>query len=131
METLLQVQSMQKENKMKKVILIALLSVFVINVSALATKEAKPAATTEAAAVVTSNEIKGIVFDKSTNETLAGAAILINGKKLYSDLDGNFTLPAGATGTCELKVSMISYQDMVMKVDLSSLKSLKIELNQR
>ncbi len=118
---------------MKKVLLIALLSVFVINVSVLATNEAKPATTTEAsaAAVVATAEIKGIVFDKTTNETLAGAVILVDGKKLYTDLDGNFTLPKGATGTCELKISMISYQDMVMKLDLSNLKSLKIELNQR
>lgn len=115
---------------MKKLILIALLSVFVLNVSVVAAKEASPAKTTEAA-VVTATELKGIVFDKSTNETLAGASITVNGKKLYTDLDGNFTLPASSNGICELKISMISYEDKVLTVDMNKQTSLKIELNQR
>lgn len=116
---------------MKKVLLIALLSVLVINVSATAAKEATPAKSAEAAVVTTVSEIKGMVFDKSTQETLAGASVLINGKKVYTDLDGNFTIPADAAGNCELKISMISYEDKVMKVTPGTQSSLKIELNQR
>ncbi|KAB2825007.1 MAG: carboxypeptidase-like regulatory domain-containing protein [Bacteroidales bacterium] len=114
---------------MKKVILIALLSVFVVNVSMMA-KEAAPAKKAETAVVTSVSEIKGMVFDKSTKETLAGASVLINGKKVYTDLDGNFTIPA-TTGKCELKISMISYEDKVMTVNLNGQSSLKIELNQR
>jgi len=115
---------------MKKLILIALLSVVIVNVNMMA-KEAAPAKKAETAVVTSVSEIKGMVFDKSTNETLAGASVLINGKKVYTDLDGNFTIPAGATGNCELKISMISYEDKVMTIDLSGKTSLKIELNQR
>jgi hypothetical protein len=115
---------------MKKVILIAVLSVFVVSGNLMA-KEAAPAKKAETAVVTTISEIRGMVFDKSTNETLAGASVLVNGKKVYTDLDGNFTIPAGVTGNCELKISMISYEDKVVKVNLNSQTSLKIELNQR
>jgi len=115
---------------MKKVTLIALLSVFIVNVGVLA-KEASPAAKAEAAVVTIVQEVKGMVFDKLTRESLAGASVLINGKKVYTDLDGNFTIPAGTTGNCELKISMISYEEKVMTVNLSENTSLKVELNQR
>lgn len=115
---------------MKKVILIALLSVFVINVSIMA-KEAAPAKSTEAAVVTNVSCTTGMVFDKSTNETLAGATVFINGKKVYTDLDGNFTIPAGTTGNCEVKISMISYEDKVITINTDSKSTIKIALNQR
>lgn len=114
---------------MKKLIFIALLSIAVVNGSLLAKEaSAKKAETTVATTV---SEIKGMVFDKSTRETLAGALVLINGKKVYTDLDGNFTIPAGATGSCELKISMISYEDKVMTIRTDTKSALKIELSQR
>ncbi len=126
----LPLHQIKTKEKMKKVILIALLSVFFVTGNLMA-KEAAPAKKAETAVATTVSEIKGMVFDKSTKETLAGASVLINGKKVYTDLDGNFTIPAGATGNCELKISMISYEDKVMTVSMDSKSALKIELNQR
>ena len=113
---------------MKKVTLIALLSILVVNGYVMA-KEASPAKA-EAAVVTTVQEIKGMVFDKMTNESLAGASVIINGKKVYTDLDGNFSIPA-QTGNCEIRISMISYEDKVVTVNLNGQSALKIELNQR
>jgi len=114
---------------MKKLTIIALFSVLLVNVNLMA-KEASPAAKAESAVVTTATEIKGMVFDKTTNESLAGASVLINGKKVYTDLDGNFTIPANS-GNCELRISMISYEEKVMTVNLNGASTLKIELNQR
>lgn len=115
---------------MKKLIFFALLSIVVVNGSLLA-KEAAPAKNAETAVVNTVAGIKRMVYDKSTRETLAGALVLINGKKVYTDLDGNFTIPAGTTGSCELKISMISYEDKVLTISTDTKSTLKIELNQR
>jgi hypothetical protein len=115
---------------MKKLTLLALLIVIAVN-GKMQAKEAAPAKNAETATVITVPEIKGMVFDGSTKETLAGALVLINGKKVYTDLDGNFTLPGGITGNCELTISMISYEKKVMNVNLNELTLLKIELSQR
>ena len=83
------------------------------------------------AAVVAEITTSGKVFDKETKESLAGASVFVNGEKMYTDLDGNFKLPAGVQGKIEIKVSMISYQDVVLKVNLNQKDALKVALNQR
>ncbi|MDD3077727.1 MAG: carboxypeptidase-like regulatory domain-containing protein [Paludibacter sp.] len=115
---------------MKKVLFISLVVMlaFVSNVSA------KETANAEAKAAVintTSQVIKGIVSDKLTNESLAGAKITLNGQKIYSDLDGNFELPKTDLQKFQLKISMISYEDLLVNVDLQKTKKLEIKLSQR
>ena len=82
---------------MKTLLLIA--SSLLISFSALAgTKESKdvekvsesqPNAPVE---MVQTLQLTGSVIDKKNNETLAGAAIVVDGKKYYSNLDGDFSI---------------------------------------
>lgn len=76
-------------------------------------------------------ELKGVVSDKLTNENLAGVAVNVNGRKVYTDFDGNFTVKNVCDGVCELKISLISYEDQTVKIDTRKVKSLKVELSQR
>lgn len=87
-------------------------------------------ATTEAQTVV-SNTISGKVLDKETNEALAGVAVLVNGQKVYTDLDGNFTVSNLCGTNCELSVNMISYEPQTLTVDLAQNKTLAVVLKQR
>jgi hypothetical protein len=111
---------------MKKLIFIAMISLVAVNLSA--AKRADKEVNTEV--VTTANEIQGVVFDKSSQESLAGAVILVNGQKVYSDLEGNFTIRNVCNGICELKISMISYEDQIIKFDASKTKNLKVLLVQ-
>lgn len=79
----------------------------------------------------TGNKICGVVLDKQTNESLAGVAISVGNQKVYSDLDGQFILNYTVKGQYELKISMISYEDQVLIVDLKSDVSKKVHLSQR
>jgi hypothetical protein len=74
--------------------------------------------------------INGIVADE-TNETLAGAVIAVNGQKVYTDLDGNFTLANLGGSKCELTVSMISYETQTIEMDLAKNKDVAIVLKKR
>jgi len=75
--------------------------------------------------------VKGFVFDKLTKETLAGAVITANGKKIYTDLDGNFALSNLCGDKCQLKVSLISYVDKTIEIDTDKLEPIQIQLQQR
>ena len=75
--------------------------------------------------------ITGTVIDKKTNETLAGAAIAVNGQKVYTDLDGNFTLANLGGSKCELTVSMISDETQTIEMDLAKNKDVAIVLKKR
>jgi len=114
---------------MKKVFSIVLLSVAIFSLSAkgTASPEAKPSVVSE---VVSSVKLNGIIFDKDTKESLAGAVITVNGQKIYSDLDGKFNI-SNVAGKVQLKVSMISYEEKTFEIDPSNASSLNIELNQR
>jgi hypothetical protein len=79
----------------------------------------------------TGNKIYGVVLDKQTNESLAGVAISVGNQKVYSDLDGQFMLNYTDKGKYELKISMISYEDQVLIVDMKSDVSKKVHLSQR
>ena len=115
---------------MKRILFIALaISIlFVANTSA---KEKASAEATNAVATVSTKSLSGMVLDKLTSESLAGAVITVIGQKVYSDLDGNFTLTNICDGKCEIKVSLISYKDQTLEVDTRDLKSLKINLSQQ
>jgi hypothetical protein len=114
---------------MKKLFSIVLVSVAIFSLSAkgVASPDAKAAVVSE---VVSSVKLNGIIFDKDTKESLAGAVITLNGQKIYSDLDGKFDL-SNVSGKVQLKVSLISYEEKTIEFDSSNNSTLKIELNQR
>ena len=114
---------------MKKLFSIVLVSVAIFSLSAkgVASPEAKAAVVSE---VVSSVKLNGIIFDKDTKESLAGAVITLNGQKIYSDLDGKFDL-GNVSGKVQLKISLISYEEKTIEFDSSNNSTLKIELNQR
>lgn len=66
--------------------------------------------------------ISGKIIDIVSGESLAGACLTIEGTdiKVYSDLDGNFTISNIEPGNYSMNVSMISYK---------SKESVKISLN--
>ena len=113
---------------MKKMFIIALATLFTLAVNA----SNKDAAALEVKTTVSaSGVLKGNVFDKNTNESLAGAVITANGQKVYTDLDGNFSIQNVCDGKCQLKISLISYEDQTIEVDTNNSKSLQIKLSQR
>jgi hypothetical protein len=116
---------------MKKLILPIIVALVTINVISVTAKDAAVNHEMRTKVTVTNNILKGVVFDKLTNESLAGVVILVNGQKVYTDLDGNFTVSGQGNGNCELKISMISYEDQTLIVDLNKENSLKIALNMR
>lgn len=75
--------------------------------------------------------ISGDVMDKENRETLAGAAIHIDGKKVYSDLDGHFVLPVSKPGKYQMKIELISYETTEMQVEVSRNENLAITLAQK
>lgn len=117
---------------MKKILFIAFISIFGV-VSGVSSKEA---ANTEIKAETSTGfqgtrTLKGVVFDKLTNENLAGVVVNANGQKVYTDLDGNFTVQNVCNGKCSITISMISYADRTMEVDTENGQQLRIELSQR
>ncbi len=76
-------------------------------------------------------QLTGSVVDEKNNETLAGAAILVNGKKYYSDLDGKFSIADVKPGKYELLVELISYEPVSMEIDLTKNQNLHISLLQK
>lgn len=81
--------------------------------------------------VSVSNSISGKVVDKDTKEALAGVAVMANGQKVYTDLDGNFTISNLCGSNCELSINMISYEPQTVSVNLSQNQSLAVSLKQR
>lgn len=114
---------------MKKVMFLTVVSLMVFSLSASAKDSVSPEVKTEV--VDQSNVLKGIVFDKQTQETLAGAIITANGQKVYTDLDGNFSISNLCGGKCQLKISLISYKEQTVDIDTNNLKSLQVKLEQR
>lgn len=117
---------------MKKVLIIAFVSIFgmALGISAkeIANTEAKASTATDFQSNTT---LKGVVFDKLTNESLAGAVVTANGQKVYTDLDGNFTVQNVCNGKCRLTISLISYADQTLEVNTENSSQLKIQLSQR
>ena len=88
----------------------------------------KPVANTGAKATWS---ISGSVVDKKNNESLAGVAILVGGKKVYTDLEGHFELPVLNPGKYAVKVELISYETVETQIDVQSNSDLNIGLLQK
>lgn len=60
--------------------------------------------------------INGSVLDNNNFEGLIGASIYIEetGETIYTDFDGNFSLENIPAGDYTFKISMISYQEVVI-----------------
>ncbi len=60
----------------------------------------------------TKSVVSGKVIDIITGESIAGACISIEGAdiKVYTDLDGNYSISDVKPGTYTINVSMISYK---------------------
>lgn len=61
--------------------------------------------------------VNGQVVDFQSGETLAGVAITVEGTetKVYTDLDGNFSIEGLEPGTYNLVLSMISYKSSLVE----------------
>lgn len=109
---------------MKTAILLLIASLFTVATSFAAesnkSAEAKPEPA--ASALVNSKQtfvLKGRVVDTDA-QSLAGASIIVAGKKLYTDLDGNFSVTLDGSSRCELKASMISFEEQQLEVSPNS-----------
>ena len=117
---------------MKKLLFITFVSLFALATTGSAKAKVAPETKAEVAVeIVNNNSLKGIVLDKLTNESLAGVVVTANGQKVYTDLEGNFTIQNVCTSKCELKISLISYADQILEVDTQNAKPIKIQLSQR
>lgn len=119
---------------MKSVLVLAV--ALLVSVTAFATDKNKDKTTKETTSVEVVREAKalqitGSVLDDKSNETLAGAAIFIDGQKYYSDLDGKFTVTHLKPGKHQIKVELISYETAVLEVDVEKDRSLNISLLQK
>ena len=73
-------------------------------------------------------EIKGKVIDPLTNEALAGATVVVNGKKMFTDFDGNFKIVDQANKSQKVSISMISYRSEDFVIQMNETKNLEIAL---
>ena len=76
-------------------------------------------------------QLTGSVVDEKNNETLAGVAIVVDGKKYYSDLDGKFSIADVKPGKYAVQVELISYEPVSMDVELTKNQELQISLHQK
>jgi len=74
--------------------------------------------------------LSGTVYDPNENEVLSGASIMVDGKKYYSDLSGNFNIPRLPKGKHTVSINFISYQSQTMEVDLSKDEDIRIDIKQ-
>ncbi len=114
---------------MKKMLFLAIVSLMISSINVMAADKTAPEAKPEV--MQQTYVLNGIVSDKNTNETLAGAVVTVNGQKIYTDLDGNFVIPEMKGNKCELKVSLISYEDQIVEIDTRNTKNIEIKLSQR
>ncbi len=115
---------------MKTIKIVSLLVLMVIT-SAVGAKEKEQLKENATDVKTETLSLNGVVLDKLTGETLAGAVVTANGKKLYTDFDGNFSLDNVCNGKCSIKVSLISYQEQTVEVDPASVKQVEIKLKRR
>ena len=116
---------------MKKLLILAFFSLAIISLNAAnkVNSEKTTKANTETS-VQQTIVINGLVIDNATNETLAGAVVTVDGQKIYSDLDGNFTISNVKNGKIKVTVSMISYADQIVEIDTSSANILNVKMKQ-
>jgi hypothetical protein len=113
---------MKRENLLQRIVSYALVAACsLIAVSVMAEPSVvSPKSTHEQA--TTSKTISGTITDQKSNEVLAGATIVYDGKKTYSDLDGNFSIPSNEAKSGKLVISLISYQNATVEIAASSEK---------
>ncbi len=78
----------------------------------------------------TTVQLTGFVVDDRNNETLAGATVYVDGKRYYSDLDGNFSISDVKAGKCQIKVELISYQPVTIEIEVNKNANVIIPLPQ-
>jgi len=78
--------------------------------------------------LATKKMITGKVIDPVTNEAIAGATVSINGKKVFTDFEGNFEVENPKNKSCEMTVSMISYSTKTVVLDVEKKQELVIDL---
>ncbi|MFA6703050.1 MAG: carboxypeptidase-like regulatory domain-containing protein [Dysgonamonadaceae bacterium] len=76
-------------------------------------------------------QVIGSVMDEVNNESLAGASILIDGVKHYSDLDGNFVVKNLAPGKHQIVVELISYETKSMDINVQKDTKINVGLVQK
>lgn len=76
-------------------------------------------------------QLTGVVVDEKSNETLAGAIIVVDGKKYYSDLDGNFSVIDLKPGEYEMIIELISYETITLVVNPAKSQNININLHQK
>ncbi len=61
--------------------------------------------------------LQGKVIDGSTYEGLAGVTVEVEGTdiKVYTDFEGNFTLPALPEGNYTIKSTFVSYNEVKLR----------------
>lgn len=104
-----------------KIIIVLIAAILLsINASADDNKEHKTTRknNTEVAYSIQTVDVRGSIIDKNSHESLAGAAIFIDGAKYYSDLEGNFSISNLKPGKHTLRVELISYQPAELEVNL-------------
>jgi hypothetical protein len=74
-------------------------------------------------------QLSGVIADNSSRETLAGATVYVDGKKLYSDFDGNFSADINP-GKHQIKVELISYETVVLETEVQGDENISIVLPQ-
>lgn len=73
-------------------------------------------------------QVIGTVMDEVNNESLAGASILIDGVKHYSDLDGNFVVKNIVPGNHQIVVELISYEPKALDVNVQKDTKIHVDL---
>ncbi len=98
---------------MKKILFLLLLSVFCAAFPVFAQQ--------------TASEIKGVIKDKTTGETLPGANVLVEGTTngTSTDFDGKFTLKVPA-GDLKITAKFIGYESQTLSVNLTAGQSLTL-----
>ncbi len=114
---------------MKKIILFLLMVVFTVNVFAVGKGNNKNEKN-DVETVQTTFMLKGTIIDSRTNEAVAGATVLVDGEKYYSDFSGNFSIPTLIRGKHIVSIDFISYQSKVMEIDINKNQELNIEIQQ-
>ncbi len=114
---------------MKKVALFIVVSVMgLLNLNAVnIEKENKVEGSNEIAVY----SLKGVVYDQQDQEALSGATVTIEGKKYYTDFQGNFNIPQLKEGKYQVTIDFISYCSRQVEIDLSSNQQVKIDIKQQ
>jgi hypothetical protein len=118
----------QKSIKLMRTLFLFLIIVFTNNSIQAGNSPVNATATTSP---TSSKLITGKIIDKVSGEEIAGAEIQIGEKKIYSDLEGNFSAMVSTDATTykvEAAVNYISYNEACVQIDLYSYKPLVIEI---